>query len=69
MAVAKFGVRLKSAKLAEPSLMSIAPMRIPSGFSAGALALLGALDCAVAGCGISRSSTLVVRSSLIMKRA
>ncbi|MNH27446.1 hypothetical protein D3C79_875580 [compost metagenome] len=69
MAVAKFGVRLKSAKFAEPSLISMAPMRTPKGFSLLAAGLALAWDCAVAGCGISKSSMLVVRSSLIMKRA
>ncbi|MNZ70534.1 hypothetical protein D3C78_888770 [compost metagenome] len=70
MAVAKLGVRLKSAKLAEPSLIAMPPMWMPSGLSllaAGFAALV--LAPLSAGCGISRSSTLVVRSSLIMKRA
>ncbi|MCY1427696.1 hypothetical protein D9M71_435540 [compost metagenome] len=34
MAVAKLGVRLKSAKLAEPSLISMPPMRMPMGLPA-----------------------------------
>ncbi|MNH27896.1 hypothetical protein D3C79_880250 [compost metagenome] len=69
-AVAKLGVRVRSAKLAEPSLMLICPMRMPSGLLLWVLAGLAWLGAgALAGCGISRSSTLVVRSSLMMKRA
>ncbi|MNN38616.1 hypothetical protein D3C81_1526220 [compost metagenome] len=67
-AVAKLGVRERSAKLAEPSLMSIWPMCMANGLSL--LAGFADFDAgASAGCGISRSLTLVVRSSLMMKRA
>ncbi|MNL13080.1 hypothetical protein D3C87_1339710 [compost metagenome] len=67
--MAKFGVRLKSAKLAEPSLMAMPPMWMPSGLSLLAAGLAAAgLAPVSAGCGISKSSMLVVRSSLIMKR-
>ncbi|MNC68864.1 hypothetical protein D3C75_1195030 [compost metagenome] len=70
MAVAKLGVRDRSAKLAEPSLMSIWPMWIPSGLSLlAAVGFAWLLAGASAGCGISRSLMLVVRSSLMMKRA
>ncbi|MNG32639.1 hypothetical protein D3C85_1566580 [compost metagenome] len=70
MAVAKFGVRLKSAKFADPSLMAMPPIWMPRGLSLLAAGLLAAgLAPASGGCGISRSSMLVVRSSLIMKRA
>ncbi|MNN97395.1 hypothetical protein D3C81_2165490 [compost metagenome] len=59
--------------MAEPSLMSIWPMWIPSGLSLLAVAGLAGLAWlaagASAGCGISRSLMLVVRSSLMMKRA
>ncbi|MCY1174124.1 hypothetical protein D9M73_143130 [compost metagenome] len=69
MAVAKLGVRLKSAKLAEPSLMKMPPMWMPNGFSLLAGLFAAGFAPESAGCGISRSSMLVVRSSLIMKRA
>ncbi|MNE31382.1 hypothetical protein D3C76_1449140 [compost metagenome] len=70
MAVAKLGVSDRSAKLAEPSLMSICPIWMPSGLLLLAVVGLGwLLAGASAGCGISRSLTLVVRSSLMMKRA
>ncbi|MNN96608.1 hypothetical protein D3C81_2156290 [compost metagenome] len=56
--------------MAEPSLMSIWPMWMPSGLSLLAAAGLAWLVAAApAGCGISRSLMLVVRSSLMMKRA
>ena len=41
MAVAKLGVRLKSAKLAEPSMMAMPLIRIGSGLPAGASLALG----------------------------
>ncbi|MCY1402125.1 hypothetical protein D9M71_172570 [compost metagenome] len=71
IAVAKSGRRVRSAKLAEPLLTLIPPMRMPSGLLAGCevapLPVPGAAG--VSGWAMISSLTLVVRSSLMMKRA
>ncbi|MNE11249.1 hypothetical protein D3C80_1039980 [compost metagenome] len=69
MAVAKLGVRLKSAKLAEPSARVTSPIWMPSGELADSGGVAGSAGAGSPGWAISRSSMLVVRSSLMMKRA
>lgn len=70
MAVPNGGIRVRSAKFAEPLLIRTPPMWMPSGLLAGAFLLSAAvLPDELAGCGMISSLTLVLRSSLMMKRA
>ncbi|MNZ98151.1 hypothetical protein D3C78_1174280 [compost metagenome] len=72
IAVAKSGRRVRSAKLAEPLLTLIPPMRMPSGLPVGCALepdLPALAEAPPPGCSMISSLTLVVRSSLMMKRA
>ncbi|MDT4812926.1 hypothetical protein FQZ97_458960 [compost metagenome] len=71
IAVAKSGRRVRSAKLAEPSLMRTPPMWMPSGLPAAWAEPEpeAVLWPEAAGCSTISSLTLVLRSSLMMKRA
>ena len=62
--------RVRSAKFAEPLVIRTPPMWMPSGLLAGAFLLsAAALAGRTPGCGMISSLTLVLRSSLMMKRA